>query len=195
MKNFISHMRFRMVLPLLFLGVLLTLPTASTGSKYVWNDTIDITLQVVIQDSAGTQSINSHRIAAYPWDDWAKELENMEAEATKEGLVLTAEASCTLPESITVSIGQASFLVYTDGTQPQEGITFDGERGLLSISESLIAENPGGVTVTAAAVRNAIPEEEIHEPIGDTQPPSDDNTAGEESTDETVAVSQEEPSL
>ena len=40
MKNFISHVRFRMVLPLLFLGVLLTLPTASTGSKYVWNDTI-----------------------------------------------------------------------------------------------------------------------------------------------------------
>lgn len=127
-------------------------------------------MQVVIQDSAGTQSINSDRIAAYPSDDWTKELENMEAEATKEGLVLTAEAGCTLPESITVSIGQDSFLVYTDGTQPQEGITFDGERGLLSISESLIAENPGGVTVTAAAVRNAIPEEEIHEPIGDTQP-------------------------
>ena len=50
----------------------------------------------------------------------------METEATKEGLVLTAEAGCTLPESITVSIGQASFLVYTDGTRPQEGITFDG---------------------------------------------------------------------
>ena len=42
MKNFISHVRFRMVLPLLFLGVLLTLPTASTGSKYVWNDTIRV---------------------------------------------------------------------------------------------------------------------------------------------------------
>lgn len=214
MKNLISHVRFRMVLLLLFLAVLLTLPAASTGSKYVWNDTIDISLTIVCQDSTSTSGgSGKNSLAIYPSVYWAQELEHMEAEATEEGLVLTAEDGYTLPESLTVTIGQASFLVHTDGTKPLEGITFDATSGLLSISESLIAESSGGVTVHAAAVPKVVSDEGMDEPVEDdgdsneSTPASEGTsagedsytgekpTAGDESADGTIVVFEEVPSM
>ena len=65
--------------------------------------------------------------------------------------MLTAADGYALPGTITVKIGQQTFSVGTDGTQNPAGITFQPETGLLSIQEALIEQNPGGVTVQAAA--------------------------------------------
>lgn len=151
MKKIISQMRFRTILPLLVMAVLLTLPSLPTGSKYVWENTIDVGLKVIYPNTAITSLLPEGN----PSEFWVQDLTNIQATPTADGLVLTATEGYTMPESITVKIGQTIFSVNTDGTKPLEGITFDATSGLLSISESLINENPGGVTVSAVAVQKS----------------------------------------
>ena len=103
--------------------------------------------------------------AEYASEFWAQDLTNIHATPTAGGLVLTAQEGYMLPEYIAVKIGQMTFYVKTDGTEAPEGIFFDSTTGLLLIAESLMAENPGGVMVSAAAVPKMVPDAET--PAGD----------------------------
>lgn len=147
MKRLGSPRRLRAALPLLAMAVLLTVPSTATASKYVWQDTIDVKLHVLYLNTA----ITSLLPAGHPSEFWVQDLTNIAAAPTAEGLVLTAADGYALPGTITVKIGQQTFSVGTDGTQNPAGITFQPETGLLSIQEALIEQNPGGVTVQAAA--------------------------------------------
>lgn len=155
----------------LVLGTILALPTTVTQSKYVWQDDIQVNLKITY---AG-QIITSIQPEGHPSEFWVQDLTNIQATPTADGLVLTAMEGYMMPEFITVKIGQTIFSVKTDGTEHPEGITFDATSGLLSILESLIDENPGGVTVSAVAVYKTIPAAE--EPtIGVTPAESDSST-------------------
>lgn len=147
MKRLGSPRRLRAALPLLAMAVLLTVPSTATASKYVWQDTIDVKLHVLYLNTA----ITSLLLESHPSEFWVQDLTNIAAAPTAERLVLTAADGYALPGTITVKIGQQTFLVGTDGTQNPAGITFQPETGLLSIQEALIEQNPGGVTVQAAA--------------------------------------------
>lgn len=147
MKRLGSPRRLRAALPLLAMAVLLTVPSTATASKYVWQDTIDVKLHVLYLNTA----ITSLLLESHPSEFWVQDLTNIAAAPTAEGLVLTAADGYALPGTITVKIGQQTFSVGTDGTQNPAGITFQPETGLLSIQEALIEQNPGGVTVQAAA--------------------------------------------
>lgn len=147
MKRIISKMRYQTILPLLVMAVLLTLPYMPTDSKYAWEDTIMLELKV----SNPEQSITSVGTEGHPSEFWVLDFTNIQAVPTEDGLLLAAEDGYTLPEYITVEIGQAIFSVKTDGTEAPESIDFEPAAGLLSIAKSLIEENPGGVTVRAAA--------------------------------------------
>lgn len=175
MKKLGSPRRLRATLPLLAMAVLLTVPSTATASKYVWEDTIEVTLHVVNPENSG----NSLLPAGHPSEFWGKELTHIVATPTAEGLVLTPADGYTLPGTITVKIGQQTFPIRTDGTQNPEGITFQPETGLLSIEQSLLEENPGGVTVSAAAVEREIPAEDA--PPAESTPATED-TAPTEST-------------
>lgn len=131
MKKMILQMRFRSILPLLVMAVLFTLPSAVTGSKYVWEDTIDVRLSVVYPDTV----ITSLLAEGYPSEFWVQNLTNIQATPTVGGLVLTAQEGYVLPEYITVKIGETTFSVKTDGTEAPEGLSFDPVTGLLSVSE------------------------------------------------------------
>lgn len=147
MKRIISKMRFQTIFPLLVMAVLFTLPSMPTESKYVWEDTIILQLKI----SNPEQTITSVGTEGYPSEFWVQDLTNIQAVPTEDGLLLAAEEGYALPEYITVEIGQAIFSVKTDGTEAPESIGFEPAAGLLSIAKSLIEENPGGVTVRAAA--------------------------------------------
>ena len=147
MKRLGSPRRLRAALPLLAMAVLLTVPSTATASKYVWQDTIDVKLHVLYLNTA----ITSLLLESHPSEFWVQDLTNIAAAPTAEGLVLTAADGYALPGTITVKIGQQTFSVGTDGTQNPAGIAFQPETGLLSIQEALIEQNPGGVTVQAAA--------------------------------------------
>lgn len=168
MKRLVSPRRLRAVLPLLAMAVLLTVPSTATASKYVWQDTIKVKLQVVYPESVITSLLPE----GHPSEFWVQDLTNIKATATADGLVLTPAEGYTLPETITVKIGQQTFSVRTDSTQNPEGITFQPETGLLSIEQSLLDENPGGVTVSAAAVKMEIPVEDA--PPTESTPPAED---------------------
>lgn len=156
----VSQVRFRAVLPLLVMEVLFTLPSTSTGSKYVWEDTINISLRVFYPEN----EITSLLPEGYPSEFWVWDFENIQAAATEEGLVLTADEGYMLPESITAKIGETTFSVKTDGTEAPEGIAFEPETGLLTISQELTAA--ARVTVTAPGVEIPKSEEEsTKEPI------------------------------
>lgn len=131
----------------LALAVILTLPVAVTWSKYVWKEDIEVNLLI----SCSEQSITGMFPEGYPSDFWVQDLTNIQATAAADGLVLTAEKGYKLPEYITVEIGQTVFSVKTDGREVKERVSFEPVTGMLSIAESLINENPGGVTVRAAA--------------------------------------------
>ena len=171
MKRLGSPRRLRAALPLLAMAVLLTVPATATASKYVWQDTIDITLKVVYPESEFT----SLRPGGHPSEFWVQDLTNIAAAPTAEGLVLTAADGYALPETITVKIGQQTFLVGTDGTRNPAGITFQPETGLLSIQEALIEQNPGGVTVQAAA--EAKPDDPGTSSAGQSDPDPDTTAA------------------
>lgn len=171
MKRLGSPRRLRAALPLLAMAVLLTVPATATASKYVWQDTIDVTLKVVYPESV----ITSLLPAGHPSEFWVQDLTNIAAAPTAEGLVLTAADGYTLPGTITVKIGQQTFLVETDGTQNPAGITFQPETGLLSIQEALIEQNPGGVTVQAAA--EAKPDDPGTSSAGQSDPDPDTTAA------------------
>lgn len=159
---------FRLALPCLTMAVLLTLPTAVTGSKYVWQENIQVELIINYTE----QEITSLLPDGYPSEFWVWDLTHIQATATADGLVLTAEAGYTLPETITVVIGQSSYTVPTDGSAALDEIAFAPETSLLSIAARLLDENPGGVTVIAAAVPEAISDSD---PLaGDAAPAEDD---------------------
>ena len=146
---------FRRVFPCLALAAVLTMPPAVTWSKYVWQEDINVTLVVNYSE----QSITSLLPDGNPSEFWVQDLTNIRATATADGLILTAETGYTLPESITVKVGSQTYSVRTDGTDAPAGISFAPGAGLLSIAESLIDENPGGVTVSAVAVQEPSPDE------------------------------------
>lgn len=150
MKNYISRVRFRNVLPFLFLAVLFTLPSTSTGSKYVWEDTINVELKVLYPESEITSLLPD----GYPSEFWVQELQNIQATATEEGLVLSAEEGYTLPECITVEIGQTVFSVKTDGTEAPDGIIFNPETGMLRIADSLLSDRGRTVVVIGSGIVN-----------------------------------------
>lgn len=147
MKNFISRVRFPTILPLLVMAVLFTLPSTSTGSKYVWEDSIKVSLRVVYPDNI----ITSLLPVGYPSEFWAQELQNIRATATQEGLVLTAGDGYTLPESILVKLGETEYTVYTNGQNNTDGIRFSPENGMLTISDSLLSDHEGTVTIIGSA--------------------------------------------
>lgn len=175
MKKLISPRRLRVALPLLAMAVLLTVPSTATASKYVWQNTIKVKLQVVYPESVITSLLPE----GHPSEFWVQDLTNIKAAASADGLVLTPAEGYTLPETITVKIGQQTFQVRTDGTQNPEGITFQSETGLLSIEQSLLDENPGGVTVSAAAVEKIVVTEEA--PSAESTPAADTVPAEEPS--------------
>lgn len=168
MKRLVSPRRLRTALPLLAMAVLLTVPSTATSSKYVWQDTIDVKLYVSYPNTVITSLLPE----GHPSEFWVQDLANIGAAATAEGLVLTPAEGYILPETITVKIGQQTFSVGADGTQNPEGITFQTETGLLSIEQSLLDENPGGVTVSAAAVKKEISVENA--PPAESTPPAED---------------------
>lgn len=131
MKKMILQMRFRSILPLLVMAVLFTLPSTITGSKYVWEDTIDVRLSVVYPETVITSLFSG----GYPSEFWMQNLKNIQATPTADGLVLAAEEGYALPEYITVKIGETTFSVKTDGSETPEGLSFDPATGLLSVSE------------------------------------------------------------
>lgn len=146
MKNIVPKECFRTVL-LLFMSVLLTFPSTGTGSKYVWEDTIDITLKV----SYPEQVITSVRPVGYLSESWIRDLKNIRATPTADGLILTADEGYTLPEYIAVGIGQTTYSVKTDGTEAPEGMAFNPETGMLSVSDIWMTESQASITVTASA--------------------------------------------
>lgn len=153
MNNSVSYLRFRMILPLLFVAVLLTFPSMVTGSKYVWENKIDITLKV----SYSEQNRTSIAPEGYLSECWIQDLWKIQATPKAEGLVLSAEEGYILPEYIIVKIGQTAFSIKSDGTEAADGITFDPETGLLSIERSFVLqnldlENPGNIVISAVAV-------------------------------------------
>lgn len=175
MKRLGSPRRLRAALPLLAMAVLLTVPSTATASKYVWQDTIDITLKVIYPDTA----ITSLFPEGHPSEFWVQDLTDIKANISADGLVLTAAEGYTLPETISVKIGQQTFQVRTDGTQNPEGITFQPEAGLLSIEQFLLDENPGGVTVSAAAMEKTVATEAA--PSAESTPAADTVPAEEPS--------------
>lgn len=175
MKKLISPRRLRAALPLLAMAVLLTVPSTATASKYVWQNTIKVKLQVVYPESVITSLLPE----GHPSEFWVQDLTNIKAAASANGLVLTPAEGYTLPETITVRIGQQTFQVRTDGTQNPEGITFQSETGLLSIEQSMLDKNPGGVTVSAAAVEKIVVTEEA--PSAESTPAADTVPAEEPS--------------
>lgn len=194
MKSMASQVRSLGILFLLGMAVWFTLPSTPTKSKYVWEDTQDIT--ITVQDTAvGTTSLLPEEPSA---ELWGQDLTKIQATATADGLQLKANEGYTLPETITVTIGQQTFSVPTDGTQASEGITFNAATGLLSIPDALIQQNPGGVTVHAVAVSVSIPAEDtaaVQEtpPTGGTvpspePPPAEETPVAEEAppADETA---------
>lgn len=195
MKNFVSQVRFRTLLPVLFLAVLLTLPSAATGSKYVWEDTINVELAV----SYPEQGITSVGLASYPSDSWIRKLQNIQATSTENGLVLTAEEGYTLPESIKVQIGGTEYVIYTNGQNCPDGLAFYPESGTLTIADDLLSKSQGTVTVIASGILSADdfdsnePEEET-EPAGETSPAEETEPVEETSpTEETEPAGETSP--
>lgn len=171
MKNRIQKMHTRVILPFLLLISIFTLPSVVTESKYVWNESINITLTIQAKTST---------LIEFSANNWKLNLTNIESSVQEEGVVLSAQEGYILPESFTVQIGAFSFIIYTNGTDNPEGISFDPVTNLLSISESLIKEKQGEVTVVAAAVSN---ESSNGENNGDTTGDSDGDTAGDTTGD------------
>lgn len=144
-----------LALPLLLL-TLLTLPTATTGSKYIWNVEIPLTLEIQYADQSITSLFSDMdpleadaSLTALSPADWTLDLTNIRATVQAEGVVLTAESGHTLPEAFTVRIGDTVYPVRTDGQTASPDLSFDPATGLLTVSESLWE---WGVTVEAAAV-------------------------------------------
>lgn len=154
MKNLIVKVRFQTILPFLIVAVMLTLPSTATGSKYVWQENINVTLRITYNDQTFTSLLPD----GYPSEFWVQDFTNIQATPTEDGLILTVDEGYALPEYISVKIGQKTFSIRSDGTETPEGITFDPATGLLTIAESLTDENPGGVTVQAVAVLMAVPD-------------------------------------
>lgn len=131
MKKVNRGIHLWLVLFCLVLDTILTLPTTVTQSKYVWQDDIQVNLKITY----GGQIITSIQPEGHPSEFWVQEFQNIQATATEDGLVLTADEGYVLPEYITVKIGKTTFSVKTDGTEAPEGISFDPATGILSVSE------------------------------------------------------------
>lgn len=179
MKKIISQIRFRTILPFLVMTVLLTLPSTVTGSKYVWNDTIDVELHVLYPENELTRMLPER----YPSEFWVQNLTNIQAMSTADGLVLTADEGYALPEYITVKIGETTFSIKTDGTEAPEGFSFDPATGLLSVSEMYRTENSVVLQAEGVAVaedetpEKTEPKKEAETPALDETEPSSDTVS------------------
>lgn len=142
---------FWRVLPVLALVALSLLPVAATRGKYVWRESVSLTLSV--KGPAGGQS-GGLPASASPVS-WDLRLEGVTGEASGLGLRLTADEGHALPESVTVSVGGVSYVVRTDGTDAPEGVSFDEGSGTLVVDETLVEQGGGVVTVWAAALPDA----------------------------------------
>lgn len=129
--------------------MLLTLPTAATSGKYVWNETIHLTLLVETPDQT-VQSIQVDRApAATTPEDWICNLTGMACHVQPFGMVLSAAPGYAMPEAITVWVGDTAYVVSTTGEAASGDVSFDPGTGLLTVSEPLWAL---GITVEAAAI-------------------------------------------
>lgn len=131
MKRFISRIRFRIVLPLLLLATVFTLPSAVTGSKYVWEEEIDLTLKVYYSNQEITRFLS-----ASPDNTCVPHTDGVLIESTEipGQWMLSAKEGDTLPERVVVQIGETSYSICTDGSSNPEGVAFDPETGILSVS-------------------------------------------------------------
>lgn len=93
MKKVNRGIHLWLVLFCLVLGTILTLPTTVTQSKYVWQDDIQVNLKITY----GGQIITSIQPEGHPSEFWVQEFQNIQATATEDGLVLTADEGYVLP--------------------------------------------------------------------------------------------------
>lgn len=161
MKNFILHHNPCAILPILIIAILYTLPSTTTEGKYVWKETINLELIIKYNETVGTVSLDNSNDMNPVSNYWVQELSNIQATPTTDGLILVAEEGYTLPEFITLTIGQTISNIKTDGTNAPEGIIFDPESGLLSIQQSLFYNKPSEVIVSAIAIQKQSLDETI----------------------------------
>lgn len=138
-------------LPGLALVALLLLPVATTRGKYVWEESVSLTLSVKGPASGCSNGL----LVSAPSVSWDLQLEGVTGEASGLGLKLTADEGYALPESVTVSVGGVSYVVRTDGADAPEGVSFDEGSGTLVVDETLVEQGGGVVTVWAAALPDA----------------------------------------
>ncbi len=142
MKRFIFPMNFKTVFPFLLVTVIFTLPYTPTISKYVWKDEIKLNLTILYPET----ELTSILITA-PYMGCIFEGTGIQIVGNSGQWNLSAEEGYSLPETITVKIGENVYTVYTNGQGNQEGITFEQETGMLTVAEGLIGND--SVTITA----------------------------------------------
>lgn len=174
MKKTAGRVCFRMVLPCLALAAILTLPSAVTWSKYVWQDEIKLTLTLNYPDQGLTSLLS-----VFPDADCTLDGNGIRIEAAEISgqWILSAEDGYTLPESIIVQVGGSGYPVDTNGQNDPETVSFDPASGALTVADSLLADSGGSVTVMASGV----PEAEQSSPADSTE------------TAEAEAISDESP--
>ncbi len=146
MKNIISQVRFRVLLPLLFTATLLTIPLAMTKSKYVWENTIEVQLNVVSPELSITGLFSS--LPGLTISSDGSEI-HMEPTATPGQWILSPAEGCALPETIQIQIDEHRYFLSTDGSQNTDALSFSPVTGLLTVSEELWNE---GSLITAVGI-------------------------------------------
>lgn len=144
MKKRISHMGIPQVLLCLLGGVVVTLPFSVTGSKYVWQDDLQIILKVDYdeQNAAGNLSVSPETLCTLEGTGiWIKPT------GISGQWFLRPEEGYLLPETFTVEIGGMEYVGYTDGQGNPQGISYDAETGILTISDCLLENDRGRITV------------------------------------------------
>ena len=174
MKKTRLQVPFRWLLSGLLLAVLMTVPTTAAGSKYVWRENIDLKLEIQYSDTILTSVFLSQNSAR----GWTLQLTNLQGIILEEGLYLVPEEGYTLPETMTLSLGEACYTIYTNGLNNPSGITFDSATNILSVEDNLLTEAQGKVVVVAegqpehSAVSDGLepPEQaELEDPVNDNE--------------------------
>lgn len=151
MNKFISNVRFRVIFTGLVFAILITAPSVLTWSKYVWEENITLNLKVNLntqQDITGMAFMVSNVTGIL--DGKGIKLEETE---TYGQWMLSPEKGYTLPETILVRIGDTEYTVNTNGQKNEDAITFDPEKGLLTITNSLLSDSKEKITIIANAVK------------------------------------------
>lgn len=163
MKDFTLKIRFRVILPLFLIVTLLTFPSTVTGSKYAWKDDITIILKINYQEQEITSLFEAPSDITSALDgngvqeedgvqegDGVQDGDGVQIEATEiPGQWILSSEEDILPESLTVSIGEAEYTVYTNGLNNPEGIAFDPETGRLIVSDTLFLNSNGSIRIIA----------------------------------------------